>query len=51
LGRLKEFVGKLSEEDAGAVPACVEEYCDKMQEYSLGSRQEVLSIAERRLSK
>lgn len=31
LERLKEFVEKLTEEEVGLVPTCVEDYCDRMQ--------------------
>jgi hypothetical protein len=32
-------VGGLSEEEVGTVPLCVEEYCDKMPEFGVKSKE------------
>jgi hypothetical protein len=36
--RLREFVGGLIEDAVSSVPVCVEEYCDKMNEYRVKNK-------------
>jgi hypothetical protein len=45
LSRLREFAEELPEERACSVPASVEEYCDKMEQYRVGDSDYVLQIA------
>jgi hypothetical protein len=49
--RLREVVAGLVPSLERVVPACVEEYCDKMREYQVKEGDSIVALAERRVNK
>lgn len=49
--RLREFATSLPKESLLTLPACVEEYCDRIEDYRLKKDDCIVALAERRLNK
>jgi len=49
--RLHKFVDGLTEESVTVIPNCVQSYCDKISEYRVRNKEEVMLLAERRVNK
>jgi hypothetical protein len=49
--RLREFAATIPTKDLHTIPACVEDYCDRIQEYRLAEDDCIVALAQRRLNK